>query len=178
MSIHHLDAFRYLFGEPRRVFASARTDPRTEFAHRDGICLYILEYASGLRATAWDDVWAGPSEQAERDVGIRWRVEGTAGLAQGTLGWPDYPRGSPSTIDYTAAGLDGWQRPRWDLQWFPDAFSGPMVALMRSLEEGGQPEGSGQDNLGTMALVEACYRSLDEHRAVALTEITTGSRSD
>jgi predicted dehydrogenase len=31
MSIHHLDAFRFLFGEPVRVFASARSDPRTRF---------------------------------------------------------------------------------------------------------------------------------------------------
>src|ERR1043165_953844 len=49
MSIHHLDAFRYLFGDPRQVFASIRPDPRTakQFAHEDGICLYILEYDSG-----------------------------------------------------------------------------------------------------------------------------------
>ncbi len=63
MSIHHLDAFRFLFGNPERVFASVRPDPRTaqNFPHEDGICLYILEYANGLRAAAWDDVWAGPS---------------------------------------------------------------------------------------------------------------------
>jgi predicted dehydrogenase len=171
MSVHHLDVFRYLFGEPARVFASARPDPRTAFAHRDGICLYILEYEDGLRAAAWDDVWAGPSEDAERDIAIRWRVEGVRGLARGTIGWPDYPDGSPSTIDYTATGLSGWQQPRWDLRWFPDAFAGPMAALMRALEEGGEPEVSGADNLGTMALVEACYRSLDEQRAVAPAEV-------
>ena len=49
MSIHHLDAMRYWFGEPERIFCSFRTDPRTPFAHRDGICAYILEYANGLR---------------------------------------------------------------------------------------------------------------------------------
>jgi len=45
MSIHHLDSFRFLFGDPVRVFASIRPDPRTakKFKHRDGICLYILE---------------------------------------------------------------------------------------------------------------------------------------
>jgi predicted dehydrogenase len=118
-------------------------------------------------------VWAGPDQDAERDIVIRWRVEGLRGLAHGTIGWPDYPQGSPSTIDYTAAGLAGWQRPRWDLLWFPDAFAGPMAALMRALEEGGEPEVSGADNLGTMALVEACYRSLDEHRAVAPAEVAT-----
>src|SRR6185369_1153340 len=29
MSIHHLDTFRYWFGDPVRVFASVRPDPRT-----------------------------------------------------------------------------------------------------------------------------------------------------
>ncbi|MEM0927112.1 MAG: Gfo/Idh/MocA family oxidoreductase, partial [Planctomycetota bacterium] len=60
MSIHHLDTMRYWFGNPERVYASFRTDPRTRFPHEDGIGLYILEYASGLRCMICDDVWAGP----------------------------------------------------------------------------------------------------------------------
>ena len=57
MSVHHLDTFRFLFGTPDSVYVSARQDPRTQFAHTDGICLYILEYTNGFRASAWDDVW-------------------------------------------------------------------------------------------------------------------------
>ncbi len=56
---------RFLFGDPEFVFASARTDPRTQFPHRDGIVLYILEYANGLRASSWDDVWAGRRVKAQ-----------------------------------------------------------------------------------------------------------------
>src|SRR5579883_950175 len=44
MSIHHLDTFRYWFGSPARIFCSTRSDPRTQFRHTDGICIYILEY--------------------------------------------------------------------------------------------------------------------------------------
>src|SRR5918999_182888 len=78
MSIHHLDTFRYFFGDPTRVYASIRPDPRTakKFAHEDGICLYILEYDSGLRANSCDDVWAGPAlEGAGPGIYIRGRVE-------------------------------------------------------------------------------------------------------
>src|SRR5436190_17650893 len=76
MSIHHLDTFRYWFGTPDRLLASTRPDPRTKFAHRDGLNLYILEYESGCRASSWDDVWTGPTrEGAAEDIGIRWRVE-------------------------------------------------------------------------------------------------------
>src|SRR5687768_5558004 len=87
MSIHHLDAFRFLFGDPERVFCSIRPDPRTKFAHADGICLYVLEYPDGLRCSSCDDVWAGPArEGGEADIYIKWRVEGTRGMADGTIG--------------------------------------------------------------------------------------------
>jgi predicted dehydrogenase len=175
MSIHHLDTFRYWFGDPVRIYASFRTDPRTarRFDHRDGICLYILEYDGGLRCANWDDVWAGPSlEGAAPDIGIRWRVEGTKGLARGTIGWPDYPQPTPSTLDYSTVTDRGrWRRPRWKEAWFPDAFIGPMGELLCALEDCREPALSGRDNLYTMALVEAAYRSADKHRAVALHEV-------
>ena len=174
MSIHHLDTFRYWFGDPVRVFASVRPDPRTaaKFAHEDGICLYILEYASGLRCASWDDVWTGPAlEGAAADIGIRWRVEGLDGMARGTIGWPDYPNRTPSTLDFTTRDQPEWQQPRWNEVWFPDAFGGTMAQLLCALEENREPEISGRDNLNTMALVDACYLSAKEHRAVELAEI-------
>jgi predicted dehydrogenase len=179
MSIHHLDAFRFLFGDPQRVFASVRPDPRTasKFDHEDGICLYILEYENGMRASAWDDVWTGPAlEGSEGDIGINWRVEGTDGLAKGTIGWPDYPHRTPSTLDFTTKRRPGyWFQPRWEEVWFPDAFVGPMADLLCALEENREPEISGDENLNTMALVEACYVSVREHRAVELLEIIDGA---
>lgn len=175
MSIHHLDCFRFLFGDPDRVYASVSKDPRTakKFEHEDGIALYILEYNNGFRASAWDDVWAGPCrEGAESDIYINWRVEGTEGMAKGTIGWPSYPTPTPSTLDYTTVQHPGrWFKPRWKEVWFPDAFAGPMAQLMCALEEGVEPEISGRDNLKTMALVEACYQSFREHRAVDINEI-------
>jgi predicted dehydrogenase len=175
MSIHHLDTFRFWFGDPTRVYASVRPDPRTanQFAHEDGICLYILEYSSGLRASSCDDVWTGPArEGSAADIGIRWRVEGTEGIARGTIGWPDYPKPTPSTLDFTSVRCGHqWQTPRWSEVWFPDAFAGPMAELLCALEGSAAPSLCGSDNLHTMALVEACYLSAKEHRAVELAEI-------
>ncbi len=178
MSIHHLDTLRFWFGNPERVFASVRPDPRTQFAHADGICLYILEFANGLRAMSCDDVWAGPAKEgAAPDIGIRWRVEGTIGMARGTIGWPSYPDRAPSTLDYTTVASPVWHQPRWPEVWFPDAFVGPMAQLLCALEGGSCPEISGDDNLHTMALVDACYRSIAEHRAVEPAEIWNGHGS-
>ncbi len=175
MSIHHLDTMRYWFGNPTRVYASFRSDPRTakHFSHTDGICLTILEYARGLRCMICDDVWTGPArEGAASDIGIHWRVEGTEGLARGSIGWPSYPESTPSTIDFTTTATGKWHKPRWKKVWFPDAFVGPMAELLCALEENRQPSLNGADNLKTMAIVDACYRSARTHRAVTLREIT------
>ncbi|MGC8641708.1 MAG: Gfo/Idh/MocA family protein [Isosphaeraceae bacterium] len=168
MSIHHLDTFRYWLGDPTRVLASTRPDPRTEFAHEDGINLYILEFDSGARASAWDDVWSGPArEGAAAEIGIRWRFEGTEGLALGMIGWPGWPRRVPSTLDYSTRSDQGaWHRPRWAEAWFPDAFAGTMAGLLRALETGAEPDISGRDNLGTIALCEAVLTAAREHRMV------------
>lgn len=177
LSIHHLDTMRYWFGDPTRVYASFAPDPRTTFPHQDGIGLYILEYESGMRCMICDDVWTGPArEGAAADIGIQWRVEGTRGLAKGTIGWPSYPQRTPSTIDFTTIESTQWHRPRWDEVWFPDAFAGPMAELLIALETGSEPSMSGRDNLQTMALVDACYRSAAEHRAVELSEIAGGKK--
>ncbi|MFO0811509.1 MAG: Gfo/Idh/MocA family oxidoreductase [Gemmataceae bacterium] len=171
MSIHHLDTFRYWLGTPERVLASTRPDPRTKFPHEDGINLYILEFASGARAAAWDDVWTGPArEGADGDIGIRWRIEGTEGLARGTIGWPGWPARVPSTLDYSTKHSGGWQSPRWPEAWFPDAFVGTMAQLLCALEEGTAPAISGRDNLETLALCEAVRAAAKEHRVATVAE--------
>jgi predicted dehydrogenase len=172
MSIHHLDTFRYWFGTPERVFASMRSDPRTPFKHADGINLYILEYENGCRASAWDDVWTGPArEGSESDIYIRWRVEGTEGLARGTIGWPSYPARTPSTLDFSTKQQAGyWLQPRWKEVWFPDAFVGTMAQLLCAIEDDAEPEISGRDNLETIALCEAVLASGQEHRVRKVAE--------
>jgi hypothetical protein len=111
MSIHHLDTFRHWFGTPDRVLASTRPDPRTRFPHEDGINLYVLEYDGGCRASAWDDVWAGPiHEGAAGDAYVRWRVE----LAELPRPHAQHPRlrHAPPAGRVGAAALAGGVVPR------------------------------------------------------------------
>jgi predicted dehydrogenase len=173
MSVHHIDCFRFLFGDPESIYVSARKDPRTQFPHEDGICLYILEYANGLRASGWDDVWAGPrTAQDDLMPYIKWRVEGTEGLAEGSIGWPYYPNRTPSTCRFTTAQEPNvWFNPRWSSVWFPDAFRGPMADLMNAIASDEEPPNSGRDNLMTMAAIEAGYQSLRERRAISISEV-------
>jgi predicted dehydrogenase len=173
MSIHHLDTFRYWFGTPDRVLASTRPDPRTKFPHRDGINLYIFEYHSGIRASSWDDVWAGPCKEGiAGDIGIKWRIEGTDGLMQGTIGWPKYPAREPSTLEFSSTKIGEGRiiRPRWDEVWFPDAFVGTMAQLLVAIENGTEPEISGRDNIETIALCAAVFAAATEHRVATVRE--------
>ncbi|MGF7029303.1 putative dehydrogenase [Paenibacillus mucilaginosus] len=172
MGIHHIDIFRYLFGDPEKITAVARQDPRTPFPHIDGITQYTFHYANELLATSLDDVWAWPGEGAEKDLYIKWRVEGLDGMAQGTIGWPSYPERTPSTLEFTTKqSPNQWYRPQWNGVWFPDAFQGTMAQLLRAVETDSEPEIGGRDNLRSLALVDACYKSIAEQRTVALTEI-------
>ena len=144
-----------------------RPDPRTTFSHTDGICAYILEYANGLRCIAVDDTWTGPAKEGcPADIYIRWRIEGLNGLAVGDIGWCKEPYTTPSTIRYATSGCQHFASPVWAESWFPDAFIGTMAQLLIALEDGTEPAISGQDNLKTMALVEAAYLSAAEQRRI------------
>jgi predicted dehydrogenase len=167
MSIHHLDTFRYWFGDPEGIYCSVRPDPRTKFPHTDGICTYILEYAKGLRCVGLDDTWTGPAKEGcPSDNYIRWRIEGLNGLAIGDIGWCKAPYTTPSTIRYAAKGDQHFHCPVWPESWFPDAFTGTMAQLLIALENNTEPAISGRDNLKTMALVDAAYQSAADSRLI------------
>ena len=54
--------------------------------------------------------------------------------------------------------------------WFPHAFVGVMEQLQFAVKSGTEPVLSVADNVRTMALVEAGYRSMAENRPVKLDE--------
>ncbi len=176
MSVHHLDVLRHLFGEPCEITTQARTDPRTLFDHRDGICVSTLKFPSGLMALSLEDVWAGPRQEGyDDDAFISWRVEGLDGVAKGTIGWPD---GTPSTLTYNSrlATRGSWLTPRWQTTWFPYAFIGVMEQLQYALRTGTEPALTCADNIKTLALVEAGYLSMAEMRTVRLSEIPISNK--
>ena len=125
-----------------------------------------------------DDTWTGPArEGCPADIYIRWRIEGLDGLAIGDIGWCQDPYTTPSTLRYAAKGDTHFHAPKWTESWFPDAFAGSMGQLLIALEAGTPPAIGGRDNLKSMALVDAAYRSAAEHRAVTIAEIENGTNA-
>jgi predicted dehydrogenase len=166
-SIHYQDSLRFLFGLPDRVYTSGARQPG-ESAAGETKTLTVWSYASGLQvlidvnhATWTDDRYAV------------FRFEGTSGTIKGTIGLMyDYPHGRPDTLAYVArATPDRWHEPMLETRWVPDAFIGPMASLMGAIEEGGEPETSGRDNLLTLQTVLAGYRSMEEGREVGPGEV-------
>ncbi len=65
---------------------------------------------------------------------------------------------------------DYWFTPQLEGRWFPHAFMGTMGELLRAIEEDREPNNSVVDNLDTIRMVFASYRSIAEHRSVRLDE--------
>ena len=165
MSIHHLDQFRYLFGEPVEITAHLATYPGQPWAG-ESIAQYVLRYDSGLLVTAFDDGFPWT-----RDWYEHYRIEGLEAIARGRIGWTDQ---GYSTLEYTTRQApDAWISPAFTRKWFPDAFLATMNELFCAIEADREPAISGHDNLRTLRLVEAGYRSAQERRTVRLDEIAS-----
>jgi predicted dehydrogenase len=167
-SIHYVDSLRYLLGEPAHVFTSGSRAPQ-ETTEAETKTLTVWEYSSGLQVLidACHSTW-------QDDAYAIFRMEGTEGIIKGTIGLMyNYPTGRPDTLEFMSKRNSGyWFSARLDSLWIPDAFIGPMASLMRAIEDGSEPETSGRDNLRTLQIVFAEYRSMAEKRAVRPAEIT------
>ena len=167
-SIHYLDSLRFLFGDPMLV-TSRHTKHPAQLAKAETKTITTWEYANGLQiliAICHFDWSPG--------LYSLFRVLGTDGLIEGTIGTNyDYPDGRSDSLNFTSrtqpeqnfsATLPG--------KWIPDAFYGPMASLMEAIKTGDEPLTSAKDNLGTLRVVEAAYRSMNEARSVSPLEIT------
>jgi predicted dehydrogenase len=159
-SIHYVDLVRSFLGEPEGVWCKTMRHPE------------MMDLASTRTSMAFDygdTRRANVSTNHGHRFGTRHqesvlKLEGTRGAAVVRMGVNlDYPRGMPDELEYcvTAAGVTpSWNTVRLEGSWFPDAFVGPMAALMRFVS-GESPDlpTSVEDAWRTMALIEACYAS-------------------
>jgi len=168
-SIHYLDSLRFLFGDPSSVTSRHAKHPAQKIKGETKT-VTTWDYANGLQILInichFD--WS-PSLYS------LFRVLGTEGVIEGTIGTNyDYPDGRSDTIKYT-----GRTRPEQNFEsvlpgkWIPDAFYGPMASLMEAIQTDSEPVTSAKDNLGTLRVVEAAYRSMKEARSVSPSEITS-----
>jgi predicted dehydrogenase len=167
-SIHYLDAIRSLIGDPEWVTARhSRYPGQAEVAETK--TLTVLDYVSGLQAL----IAVNHHNETGGHHAI-FRVLGTSGIVEGSIGLlAEYPAGGLDTVRCRQADdpIDVWYELPLTTLWVPDAFIGPMASLMEAIESDSTPVTDAADNLTTLGLVHACYRSAADHRSVRLVDI-------
>lgn len=162
-SIHYLDSLRYLFGDPTWVTSRhAKYPGQQERAETKTIT--VLDYDSGLQALV-----AVNHHDHSGDSFAAFRFLGADGVIKGTIGsLYDYPHGRPDSLQCHSATIasDIWFDVHLEGRWVPDAFIGPMASLMEAIQTDGTPLTDAADNLNTLRLVHAAYRSAADHRSV------------
>ena len=166
-SIHYLDTIRALLGrEPRLVFADGSTVPGFATKGETRTTIQLI-FDGEVRASVVD---THHNIGGLDDQYAVFRIEGTEGSAVAELGLlKNYPTGVPDSFRYMSRRLqpETWITPHLAGSWFPDAFIGTMASVMRGIEGvPGAPETAVRDNLGTLRVVLAAYRSMAERRAI------------
>lgn len=157
-SIHYLDAVRSILGDPHTVFCAGGHRPG-QLARGETRTMSTLLFDGGASAVLHVN-----HENLAGDYRAEFRLDGAEGSVRGTLGLLyDYPRGRPDTLEVFSTSLptDGWLSYPVTRRWLPDAFVGPMGGLLRWIATGEQAPTNAEDNLGTLALVDALYRSME-----------------
>ena len=156
-SIHYFDSIRSLFGDPDRVFCAAARRPG-QLAAGETRTMTTMLFADGRRAHVNVN-----HENLVGDYEARFRIDGSAGTVRGTIGLLyDYPHGRPDTLEVNSTVLptDGWLPYPVTTRWIPDAFAGPMRALLKEIGDGIPAPTTAADALQTLLVVECGYASI------------------
>lgn len=164
-SIHYLDTIRAFLGDPVSVFGTQWRRPGQKPVGETRT-VSVLRYPGDVRA-----VVQANHENVAGDNEARFRIDGAEGSIRGTIGLLyDYPKGRVDTVELSSRVVptDGWVPYPVTHRWIPDAFLGPVGSLLRAIAEGGEPETGARDNLQTLRVAEALYRSGETGQAVAI----------
>ena len=164
-SIHYHDLIRWFLGDAKTVFCAAgRT--AGQFPKGETRTISTALYSSGVTSLVHaNHVNRGGDNYAE------YRIDGDKGSIRGTLGLLyDYPSGRVDTLEVNSQVVptDGWMPYPVTTRWFPDAFIGTIGSVMDAISTGAPLRASVADNIGTLKMVEALYKSMDSGSSIDL----------
>jgi D-apiose dehydrogenase len=163
LGIHGLDIARFLFGEATRL--TARTRRVNPAIRGEDVATMLLDHGPG--ATSVVDCSYATRTQSDPFPETLVEVDGMQGsirLAQGYRMTVTSRQGTVTT-DVSPRLLPWAERPWFNIQESVRAIQEHWVDCLRS---GAEPATSGRDNLKTLALVEAAYRSAADGSCVKL----------
>lgn len=164
-TIHPLDAVRYILGDPLYAYGTQAREPGQPEAGETRT-ISVLEFEGETRAFL-----RSFHKNRTGDPRAEFRIDGTNGSIRGTIGLMyNYPTGRADTLEVNSRMLptDGWLPYPVTSRWIPTAFIGPMASLLEAIATDGTPLTNGRDNLGTLRIVHALYKSAADHVVVPI----------
>ncbi len=154
MAVHHFALVRHWFGDVLSVYAVHARDATQEHVRGDTVGVTSIRFRSGVQAVIIND----------------WSYRGRATRAHATEEIVVQAERACLTLDsehVRVSWSDGTQE-ALPVQgsWFPDAFGSVMAHYVDALDSRQPFSCEGRDNLKTVAVIEAAYRSAAENRVV------------
>jgi predicted dehydrogenase len=166
LGIHILDIARFLFGNVARLTArTARVNPAIR---GEDVATMLLDHQSGLSSIV--DCSYATRLAVEPFPETLAEIDGAEGSIRLTQGYEMLVTGKQgSEMQDVSPRLPPWAaRPWHNIQESVQAIQQHWVDCLR---EGREPATSGRDNLKTLALVEAAYRSASTGQTIEMSAI-------
>ncbi|MAU94355.1 MAG: oxidoreductase [Fulvimarina sp.] len=166
LGIHILDIARAFFGDVDRLASTTRrVNPQI---HGEDVATMLLSHAGGVTSVV--DCSYATRREPETFPQTLIEIDGTDGTLRLDAGYRlTVQSGGKENVRDVSPPLLAWaERPWHNIQ---ESVRTIQQHFVDCLAEGRQPETSGADNLKTLALVEAAYRSAETGRTVEIAAI-------
>ncbi|KFB09324.1 Gfo/Idh/MocA family protein [Nitratireductor basaltis] len=165
LGIHILDIARALFGDATRI--TATTTRINQAIRGEDVATMLLEHEQGVTSVV--DCSYATRRTRETFPETILEIDGEKGTLRLDAGYSMTIERDGSHVEDVSPPLLPWAEKPWhNIQ---ESVLLIQKHFLECVTRGEEPETSGQDNLRTLALVEAAYRSAKEHRTVELSEI-------
>jgi D-apiose dehydrogenase len=157
MGVHWFDGFRWIVqDEPQSIFSITRSSPAIDCAGETEAFTQLV-FRNGV-AVSYMESFSTPRRRAETIVVGE---KGTLVLTYEGIALHDK--------EHRDTPKETWENPYRGAAKPESAFA-CLDLLLAALEEGTEPANSGRDNLKTIALLDAAYRSAEQKREISFLE--------
>jgi predicted dehydrogenase len=161
MAIHHFALVRHWFGDVQSVYALLGRDASQVGMVGENLSVVTLRFENGVQGLIINN-WTHRGERRPQHPREEILIQGDRGCVSG-----DTETLRITTLDPTPRTIV----PQYTGAWFPDAFGNSMAHFIDALDAGRPFLCDGRDNLKTLAIIEAAYRSAAEGRVVGTDEV-------
>jgi len=162
-AVHKLDLLRHFFGEIRQVAAYTGHTGLNYNMDNEDIAAMIVEFESGIIGEGFY-LFAAHKVPIPTATGELTIIYGEEGMIHNIMGWHVY---STKVAEYSG----GDTNIALPVEPYVNSVVYEVRHFLECIRDGKQPLTSGRDNLGTMAAIDAIYRSAERREMVNLADV-------